>query len=76
MYYVLLIVGAALVNNVVQAEISGSELILTKGTNTGIGRLYITASTLTESVTDSFSVMTYPHNSIIYGFEIEDKVIF
>jgi len=59
--------------SVVDAVISGSDLILCRGENTGIEEIFITASTATETTSDSFKVMAYPSNAQIVSFEIEEN---
>ncbi len=59
--------------NVADAQISGSDLILTKGTNTGIEKVFVRAATTEENVTDSFSVMAYPSGTNIIAFEEDEN---
>ncbi len=58
---------------VVEAVISGSDLILSRGENTGIEKIFITASTAAETASDSFKVMAYPSNAQIVSFELEEN---
>ncbi|MFA7124361.1 MAG: T9SS type A sorting domain-containing protein [Candidatus Delongbacteria bacterium] len=59
--------------SVVDAFISGSDLILSRGDNTGIEEIFITASTATETTSDSFKVMAYPSNAQIVSFELDEN---
>jgi len=59
--------------SIVEAVISGSELILSRGQNTGIEKIFITASTASETASDSFKVMACPSNAQIVSFEIEEN---
>jgi len=54
---------------VVNAEIISNVLTLSRGGNTGISEIELTAATSSDTVKVSFKVMAYPDGSQVVGFE-------
>jgi len=54
---------------VVNAEIVSDLLTLSRGENTGISEITITAAALSDTVKASFKIMTYPDGAQVVGFE-------
>ncbi|MDA3885987.1 MAG: T9SS type A sorting domain-containing protein [Candidatus Delongbacteria bacterium] len=57
---------------IIDANLINSELTLSKGTNTGISKIKIKATTSSETVIDSFDVMVYPTGANVIDFETGD----
>jgi hypothetical protein len=56
--------------NVVNAEINLNELVLTRGSNTGIAEIKISAAaSVPDTVFATFKVMTYPDEAQVISFE-------
>ncbi|MBN2789364.1 MAG: T9SS type A sorting domain-containing protein [Candidatus Delongbacteria bacterium] len=56
-------------NTIIDADLIDSQLILSRGSNTGMTNIKIKAANMSESVIDSFDVMRYPANANILDFE-------
>ncbi len=54
---------------VVNTELISNVLSLSRGENTGISEIAVTAAALSDTVKTSFKVMTYPSGAQVVGFE-------